>query len=146
MDSLGNVSDVRWMKRAVLGCLVLFSCYGCSPSGHGFDGFEEFVPVALEIGGDLPPFYRPEPFSFHPEYYEDPNFSVGLILELQHYGHDFIWMKDRVLVRKSMLRSLNSTKYKNAPREDELDYRANLTDKAFYFGRVYHQGLAKDEE
>ena len=70
-----------------------FVCIGCSqPLGK----FEEFIPVQIGV--------ETQPFTFHPEYWRDPDSVTGLPLLLDDYGHEYKEIHDRVMVREHMVR------------------------------------------
>jgi len=91
--------------------------------------FEEFTPVQIGLGTD--------PFSFHSEYWQDPDFVSGLPLVLDYYGHEYKKTGDRVMVREHMAREGVSNG--DSSWFDELEYRCNLTTKAFGYGRKYRE-------
>jgi hypothetical protein len=106
-----------------------FVCIGCSePMAVEF---EEFTPV--QIGVHL------DPFTFHPDYWKDPDFVAGLPLLLDDYGHEYKKVYDRVMVREHM--ASENGPHRHPSWHDELEYRCNLTTKAFAYGRASREKM-----
>jgi len=109
--------------------LLLGGCEGA----HMSPPFEKFVPVEIDTEGR-------ELFVFHPEFSEDEDFRTGLALLLWNYGHDFMSKDGSIYVRKRMCRPISCV-WSYPTLSDELEYRANLTEKARAIGREYRQKM-----
>jgi len=107
------------------GCAFLY--IGCCSQPEG--EYEDFIPVQIGTGTQV--------FTFHPEYWEDPDFTEGLPLLLDDYGHEYKKIHDRVMVREHMARE--NRPHDDSGWSDELEYRCNLTTKAFRYGREHRE-------
>jgi len=108
----------------VLSCALMGAASGCN-GGHDrreLAEFDEFVPAQMAPSTS-------RGISLHPEYMKDEAFRQGLATVLARYGHEFVFLKDTVLTRKSMFEEAFG---EEAPSpDDELDWRANMTSHAF---------------
>jgi len=93
----------------------------------GSGGFVPFVPVEREASGEL---------RENLTVWGDPNFVAGLPLVLMKYNCEFAWAPRIVRVRERMMYH-PSDKSAEQVEFDEIDLRANLTDKAIDMGERF---------
>ena len=99
---------------------------GCCRSAHDRE-FVPFVSVVRRAAGELR-----DDLSV----WGDPNFVAGLPLILMKYDCEFIWAPNIVRVRKRMMYHPPGCTADHVE-FDEMDLRANLTDKAVGMGERF---------
>lgn len=137
-ETMTMVADwSRWATRAACGVSIMLGGAvgggGCHCRGIALQDYEEFVPVELSTRSD-------EEFEFHPEYFNDPKFQAGIVLVLWGYQHDFAFVGGKLMVPRKLLDVTASDEVEG--RSVEMEYRANLTSKAFGQGAAYFEGLS----